>query len=238
MQKKCVRSFLFLWVWAHPLPNKKRKKRSPLSSFFLRFWSSKKKSFRRWDARKEALKEVSRLVFLTFYTITSSSTMAASSLTAAALGSKVAFANKVRLMNNASFRLWLFFLFLVSFRARALHTEGHTWERDNFLCKILSSLPVHERNTLLPKRGKGATKRILFLRRVRVSRRERRSFCARMKDLISISRLVLGSSILRPFEEKKSAMNGWWWEVDVTHFLGKDQISLGSTFHSTRSSRV
>jgi len=26
--------------------------------------------------------------------------------------------------------------------------------------------------------------------------------------LISISRLVLGSSILRPFEEKKSAMNG------------------------------
>ena len=49
-KKFCVCSFLFR-VWAHPLP----KKRSPLFSFFLRFWSSKKKSFRRWDARKEAL---------------------------------------------------------------------------------------------------------------------------------------------------------------------------------------
>ena len=61
---------------------------------------------------------------------TSSSTMAASSLTAAALGSKVAFANKVRLMNNASFRLWLFFLFLVSFRARARCTRKGTYERE------------------------------------------------------------------------------------------------------------
>ena len=56
--------------------------------------------------------------------------MAASSLTAAALGSKVAFANKVRLMNNASFRLWLFFLFLVSFRARARCTRKGTRERE------------------------------------------------------------------------------------------------------------
>ena len=142
MQKKCVcSSSSFIGFGLIRFLIKKRKKRSPLSSFFLRFWSSKKKSFRRWDARKEALKEASRLVFLTFYTITSSSTMAASSLTAAALGSKVAFANKVRLMNNASFRLWLFFLFLVSFRARARCTRKDTHERDNFLCKILSSLP-------------------------------------------------------------------------------------------------
>ena len=48
-KKFCVCAFLFR-VWAHPL-----RKRSPLFSFFLRFWSSKKKSFRRWDARKEAL---------------------------------------------------------------------------------------------------------------------------------------------------------------------------------------
>ena len=33
-------------------------------------------------------------------------------------------------MNNASFRLWLFFLFLVSFRARARCTRKGTYERE------------------------------------------------------------------------------------------------------------
>ena len=164
--------------------------------------------------------------------------MAASSLTAAALGSKVAFANKVRLMNNASFRLWLFFLFLLSFRARARCTRKGTYEREIIFSVKFYHLSPLKSSRPKQTRGKGATKRILLLRRGCVSRCERRSFCARMKGLLLISRLVLGSSILRPFEEKKSAMNGWWWEVDVTHFLGKDQISLGSTFHSTRSSRV
>ena len=42
----------------------------------------------------------------------------------------------------------------------------------------------------------------------KVGNPRRASFCARMKQLLSISLFVLGSSILRPFKEKKSAMNG------------------------------
>ena len=135
--------------------------------------------------------------------------MAASSLTAAALGSKVAFANKVRGRTCALlFRLWLFFLFLVSFRARARCTRKGTYEREIIFSVKFYHLSLEKLSSQTQTRGKGATKRILLPRRVRVSRRVRRSFRARMKDLISISRLVLGSSILRPFEEKKSAMNG------------------------------
>ena len=134
--------------------------------------------------------------------------MAASSLTAAAaLGSKVAFANKVRFMNNASsFRLWLFFRLLLSFYVCARAANGR--EREIIFSVKFYHLSLEKLSSQTQTRGKGATKRILLPRRVRVSRRVRRSFRARMKDLISISRLVLGSSILRPFEEKKSAMNG------------------------------
>lgn len=80
-------------------------------------------------------------------------TMAASSLTAAALGSKVAFANKVRSRTRVvvyTLRSFVFYCCFICARA----SYGRVHERDNFLCKILSSLPVHERNTLLPKARK------------------------------------------------------------------------------------
>jgi len=54
--------------------------------------------------------------------------MAASSLTAAALGSKVAFANKVRLMNNASFRLCALSFIVVVSHVRALLAEEYKRE--------------------------------------------------------------------------------------------------------------
>ena len=111
---------------AHPLP----KKDLLFSPFSCVSGPRKKNLFGDEMGAKKRLLEVSRLVFLTFYT-TSSSTMAASSLTAAAaLGSKVAFANKVRLMNNASFRLWLFFRLLLLFYVCARCTRKGTYERE------------------------------------------------------------------------------------------------------------
>ena len=53
-----------------------------------------------------------------------------------------------RCLDSVLFRLLLLFCMC----ARA--ANGRVHERDNFLCKILSSLPVHERNTLLPKARK------------------------------------------------------------------------------------
>ena len=183
-EKNAKRCFCFSFEGGGPhLPGEKRSPLSPFSSALV----LEKKIFSemRWTHTKEVLPFPH---FLQHHI-----TMAASSLTAAALGSKVAL-HKVRLMNarcclasSAFFRLLLLFCMC----ARA--ANGRVYERDNFLCKILSSPPVHERNTLLPKRGKGATKRILLRRRGYVSRCERRSFWTRMKDLLLISRLVLGS---------------------------------------------
>lgn len=135
------------------------------------------------------------------------------------------------------FRLCVLSSFIVVLYVRALLTEGYM--REIIFSVKFYHLSLYTRGTLSSqKRGKGATKRILLRRRGDVSRYVWRSFWTKMKDLLLISLFVLGSSILRPFKEKKSAMNGWWWEVDVIHFLGKDQISLGSTFHFTRSLRL
>ncbi len=234
MQKKCVRSFLFLWVWAHPLPNKKRKKRSPLSSFFLRFWSSKKKSFRRWDARKEALKEVSRLVFLTFYTITSSSTMAASSLTAAALGSKVAFANKVRLMNNASFRLWLFFLFLVSFRARARCTRKGTREREIIFSVKFYHLSLEKLSSRTNARKRGYKTHSFPTKSARLATWTTIFLCENERldlDLAFGSRIVDFTSVWGEKERDE-----WMMMRSRRHTFSRERSDIfvfGSTFHST-----
>ena len=126
-KKFCVCSFLFR-VWAHPLPEKKR---SPLFLFFPAFLVLEKKIFSEMRCtQRSAYYKSLALVFLTFYT-TSSSTMAASSLTAAALGSKVAFANKVRLMNNAScLDSGCSFFSWCRFSTRARCTRKGTYERE------------------------------------------------------------------------------------------------------------
>jgi len=129
MQKKCVCSFLFLRFGL--ILFLKREKKDLLFPLFSCVSGPRKKNLfgDEMHAKKRFFSLSPRFPHF-LHKKTSSSTMAASSLTAAALGSKVAFANKVRLMNNASFRLWLFFLFLVSFRARARCTRKGTHERE------------------------------------------------------------------------------------------------------------
>ena len=104
----------------------------------------------------KAQTRVSLAPFLTFYKQQSSQTMAASSLTAAALGSKVAFANKVRSRTRA--RALLFRLpRVLSFIVVVLHARARCkrkGERDNFLSvKFYHRSPFAREEHALEEKG-------------------------------------------------------------------------------------
>lgn len=132
------------------------------------------------------------------------------------------------------------FRLLLLFRACARYFRNGTTERDNFLCKILSSLPLNERKTLVSlarKRGYKThsftpkRRRLAMWTKIFLHENERPSL-----DLAFGSRIV---DFTRVYWEKER--DDGMMLTSRRHTFSRersDRYLWGAHFHTTRSSRV